>query len=172
MRIIAFDPGMAKLGWAVGEVFDEELIIQYAGVMNTKKNNDLTRWEDYETRIGILRVFVKELFRKYKSDLVVMEQFNFYGNFTSAITPISLVIGMIITLVHNRGQNIVWFNSITLKHTVCGSKKATKKDVREKMSEYIVNKEFDACDAAALIYTWNAKTYGYKMKSLEGGQVE
>ena len=149
MIIIGIDPGLARVGYGIIEVKEDEKILLDCGIIETKKEHK------EEKRLHEISIDLKELINKWKPDYAAVEKFFFY----KSSTTISVVQarGVIMMTLGSFNIPITEYAPAQIKLTITGFGKATKKDVLDSVM-YSLNLDYppkpdDSADALAIALT-------------------
>ena len=149
MIIIGIDPGLARVGYGIIEVKEDEKILLDCGIIETKKEHK------EEKRLHEISIDLKELINKWKPDYAAVEKFFFY----KSSTTISVVQarGVIIMTLGSFDIPISEYAPAQIKLAITGSGKATKKDVLDSVM-YSLKLDYpprpdDSADALAIALT-------------------
>jgi crossover junction endodeoxyribonuclease RuvC len=163
LRVLGFDPGTAILGWAFVEVGADGNPVKPQtefGVIRTKAGlHDADRlvilWEELE-----------KMMRKYKPDVVGVEQLFFNRNVTTAIT-VAQARGVVLTSGRLHGAEIVELTPPQVKESITGYGKADKHQMQKMIKLLLGLKETpkpdDAADALAVALT-SAQVYAVEKR--------
>jgi len=147
--IIGIDPGLARVGYGIIEVKEDEKILLDCGIIETKKEHK------EENRLLEISIDLKELISKWKPDYAAVEKFFFY----KSSTTISVVQarGVIMMTLGSFDIPISEYAPAQIKLAITGSGKATKKDVLDSVM-YSLKLDYppkpdDSADALAIALT-------------------
>ena len=149
MRIIGIDPGLARVGYGLIEVINNNKKLLDCGIIETKKGikEEIRLFEIYED--------LKKLTNEWHPDLAAVEKFFFY----KSSTPISVVQarGVIMMTLGSLNIPISEYAPAQIKLAITGSGKATKQEVLNSvmLSLNLKNapKPDDSADALAIALT-------------------
>lgn len=151
-RILAFDPGYDRLGWAGADVMGGQLQLLGWGCITTQKNHS------FNERLGELVREVEKVLMEMTPEVVVLETLLFSKNQTTALA-VAEVRGSLKTCATQQGCSIFEYNPGSVKLAAAGHGKATKAQV-EKMVRLQLGKQLpsaklldDTLDALALLIT-------------------
>ena len=149
MIIIGIDPGLARVGYGIIEVKEDEKILLDCGIIETKKEHK------EENRLLEISIDLKELISKWKPDYAAVEKFFFY----KSSTTISVVQarGVIMMTLGSFNIPITEYAPAQIKLAITGFGKATKKDILDSVM-YSLNLDYppkpdDSADALAIALT-------------------
>ena len=149
MIIIGIDPGLARVGYGIIEVKEDEKILLDCGIIETKKEHK------EEKRLHEISIDLKELINKWKPDYAAVEKFFFY----KSSTTISVVQarGVIMMTLGSFNIPITEYAPAQIKLTITGFGKATKKDILDSVM-YNLKLDYppkpdDSADALAIALT-------------------
>lgn len=112
-RIISFDPGYDRLGWAIGSINNRRYQLETCGRIETNpKAGILERYQEIISDI-------KNILVKYKPDEAAIETLFFSTNKTTAM-KVSEVRGIIISLLIQANIPVTQYNPQLIKLTVTG----------------------------------------------------
>jgi Holliday junction resolvasome RuvABC endonuclease subunit len=130
MRVLAFDPGAERMGWAVLEdgpkpVYVASGIIRFHRRPNEEYQHYKLRLEEHYTYVG------PELLSNYHPDRVVNETVPAVGfNNATQADLAKTAITVIHAMAYERDFPVYQIGATTIKTQIGGSKKATKVKVR------------------------------------------
>ena len=155
--IFGIDPGIADTGYGIIKIEDNgQLECLGYGSIKTKANTPLP------DRLAILNTELKKLLKKYKPNLVAIEQLFFCNNAKTALI-VGQARGVALLTAQQEKISIVEFTPLQVKQAVTAYGQAGKAQV-QKMVKLILNlkeipKPDDAADALAIaICAINNKT--------------
>lgn len=118
-RIISFDPGYDRLGWAVGSIELRQYLLESCGCIQTNPKDDiLKRYQEIITDL-------EQVLSEFKPDVAALETLFFSTNKTTAM-KVSEVRGIIISLLIQSKIPIAQYNPQQIKLTVSGDGHADK----------------------------------------------
>lgn len=123
-RILSFDPGFDRLGWAIGTRTRRTYQLEFCGCIQTPRNSDLL--DRYK---GII-VEVQKLITAYQPTEAALETLFFSSNKTTAMR-VSEVRGMLLSVLLQADIAISQYNPQQIKLTVAGSGSADKKAMQK-----------------------------------------
>lgn len=122
MRAMGIDPGTAICGFGVIDADGSRLKpVTYGTIQTTPDHTDAER-------LAMLFDGLNELYRKYKPDVIGVEQLFFNRNVTTAIT-VGQARGIILLTAQQAGIPILEFSPLQVKQGVTGYGRATKEQV-------------------------------------------
>lgn len=147
MLALGIDPGTAICGYGVVELQGSTLKAIYYGAITTAPT--LSSPE----RLYIIHNEIDALIKRYKPDILGVEQLFFNRNVTTAI-PVGQARGVILLAAAQNGLRIAEFTPLQVKQSVVGYGKATKEQVIY-MTQKLLNlktapKPDDVADALAI----------------------
>lgn len=156
-RILAFDPGYDRLGWAVGEIRDRQFFLLNLGLLHSPKASS------HLLRLKELHRQMQEVFEQYQPNALAVETLIFARNISTAL-PVSEVRGMIFTLGMQRNLIVSEYAPSQIKSTVTGNGQADKKAVqkmiylqfaKDEQAMKLLNQSHldDTIDAVAILLT-------------------
>jgi len=140
-KILAIDPGIKKIGWAIGKAEKNFKILDFNCLKTSQK--------DF---LFILNFF-ENLVKKYRPKILVLEKIIFSKNKKTAI-EIAKVIGILELLAQKYQLEVIEISPKELKKMITGNGTASKKEIR-KFLELSLEKNLkdfpsDALDAISL----------------------
>lgn len=153
MIIIAIDPGYDRVGIAVIEKKEKEIIL-YSECFQTNSK------DDFYTRLHQIGNHVKNIIKKYKPSCMAIEHLFFAKNTKTAL-EVSEARGVIIFQALESSISVYDFTPNQIKAAVTGHGNAVKKDVHKMIKHLIsldVHKKYidDEIDAIAIGLTFFA----------------
>ena len=149
MVIIGIDPGLARVGFGIIEVKNNNKTLLDCGIIETKKDHK------EENRLHEIFIDLKELINRWRPDYAAVEKFFFY----KSSTTISVVQarGVIMMTLGSFNIPITEYAPAQIKLTITGFGKATKKDILESVM-YSLKLDYppkpdDSADALAIALT-------------------
>ena len=149
MRIIGLDPGLARVGYGIIEIENDEKKLLDCGVIETSKE------KKEEDRLYEIFNDLNKLINHWNPDSASVEKFFFYRSSTT----ISVVQarGVIMMVLASKRIHVSEYSPAQIKLTIAGSGKASKKEVLEAvMYNLKLNnppKPDDSADALAIALT-------------------
>ena len=149
MRILGIDPGLARVGYGIVEANLEQRKMLDCGIIQTNKD------QIEGDRMVEIAKDLRQLIRKWRPNLAVVEKFYFYRSSTT----ISVVQarGVVIMTLARFGIPVMEFPPMQIKLVVAGSGHADKNDVlsgvMRELSLKIPPRPDDAADALAIALT-------------------
>lgn len=144
-RILGFDPGYGRLGFAVVEA---NAAIGY-GVITTPKEHDAGE------RLKEIADDVRTLLRQYRPEVMAIETLFFSKNVTTGL-KVAEVRGVLLMLAAEAGLNIVEVKPNEVKMALTGYGKADKRQMQEMVRAVFKLKKApkvdDAADALAIAW--------------------
>ena len=154
--ILGIDPGIADTGYGIIEIDKNSLRCLGYGSIKTTSNAELAE------RLLVLSNELNKIIKKYKPDLIAVEQLFFCKNVKTALT-VGHARGVILLSARQNNVSILEFTPLQIKQAVSTYGKASKMQV-QKMVKLLLNltelpKPDDAADAlAAAICAANKRT--------------
>ena len=149
MKILGIDPGLARVGYGIIEINENNQEMLDCGIISTNSNNK------EGDRLVEIANDLNQLIKSWKPNLAAVEKFFFYRSSTTISVVQSR--GVVIMTLAKRQIPIVEYPPMQIKLAVAGSGRADKKDVIEAvMRELNLEKEpkpDDAADALAIALT-------------------
>jgi crossover junction endodeoxyribonuclease RuvC len=145
--ILGIDPGFALVGWGVVEGIHDKLIAKDYGCIETDKRLPI------EKRLAIIYKELQKIIRKYKPDIISVEELFFFKNVSTAIA-VSQARGVILLAAEQSKVPVQEFTPLQVKQTICGYGRAEKAQI-QKMIKIILKlkttpKPDDTADALAI----------------------
>lgn len=119
IKIISFDPGYDRLGWAVGYAQNRQYHLEVCGRIETNpKTSIIERYKEIISDLG-------EILDEYKPEEAAIETLFFSNNKTTAM-KVSEVRGIILSLLIQRQIPVAQYNPQLIKLTVTGYGRSDK----------------------------------------------
>ena len=140
MIILSLDSGIERTGYAV---FNNKKYVTSA-LINTSKN------ESTEIRLEEIFSKLKAIFKKYKPEILIVEQLFFFKNQKTFIR-VAQAQGVALLLAAQNKIRVKFLTPLQIKQTVTGYGKADKKSIQKmiKLELQIDIKQDDEADAIA-----------------------
>ena len=140
MIILSLDSGIERTGYAV---FNNKKYVTSA-LINTSKN------ESNEIRLEEIFSKLKAIFKKYKPEILIVEQLFFFKNQKTFIR-VAQAQGVALLLAAQNKIRVKFLTPLQIKQTVTGYGKADKKSIQKmiKLELQIDIKQDDEADAIA-----------------------
>jgi crossover junction endodeoxyribonuclease RuvC len=148
MIILGVDPGIADTGYGLVKIDkDRKMSCLAYGSIKTKAKTELTE------RLEIINIELGKIIKKYKPDLMAVEELFFCNNVKTAII-VGQARGVILLTAKQQAISITEFTPLQVKQAVSSYGKAPKLQV-QKMVKLLLNlkeipKPDDAADALAV----------------------
>jgi crossover junction endodeoxyribonuclease RuvC len=150
MVILGIDPGYAITGWAVLEKTGAKLAPLDYGVIETKIGLP------HAERLLILHQELKKIIKKFKPELLSVEELFFFKNLKTAI-KVAEARGVILATAAESGLEILEITPLQIKQALVGYGRAEKRQVQQMVKVILNLKEIpepdDAADALAAAIT-------------------
>lgn len=150
MTIIGIDPGYAITGWAILEKTGAKLMALDYGVIETKIG--LLHAE----RLLILHQELQKIIKKFKPELLSVEELFFFKNLKTAI-KVAEARGVILATAAEAGLEILEITPLQIKQALVGYGRAEKRQVQQMVKVILGLKSIpepdDAADALAAAIT-------------------
>ena len=149
MRIIGIDPGLARVGYGIIDVKNDQKFLLDCGVIETNK--------DIKEEYRLLEIFndLNELICHWNPNIAAVEKFFFYRSSTT----ISVVQarGVIMMVLASKNIPVSEYSPAQVKLTITGTGKASKQEVLEAVMYHLKLKKApkpdDSADALAIALT-------------------
>ncbi|MBU0982145.1 crossover junction endodeoxyribonuclease RuvC [Patescibacteria group bacterium] len=147
MRILGIDPGLATVGFAILDYFEEEKNLIEYGVITTSAKTPKTH------RLKEIHNDISAILGEYKPDICAIEQIFFSKNVTTGI-QVSESRGVILLALNEANVPLQEFSPSSLKRSLTGNGNADKQMIQKmvmlelKLQE--IPKPDDAADALSL----------------------
>jgi len=147
VRVLAFDPGLARVGYSVidGDFNSQKLI--ECGLIETSKDLELPE------RLSRIHTDAIEVANEYLPDCIAIEKLFFAKNAKTAML-VAHARGVLVMIAHHVGVPVVEYSPAEIKVAVTGSGSADKHQVGEMVKMLLelksVPKPDDVADAVAL----------------------
>ncbi|MBU0476768.1 crossover junction endodeoxyribonuclease RuvC [Patescibacteria group bacterium] len=160
MIILGIDPGLATIGYGLikknKKKIKGKMILECLGCGLIKTTPALERPE----RLEKINNELSKLIKKYKPNILVMENVYFFKNAKTVIS-VSQAQGVILLTAAKNKIPVFYFTPLQIKMTVTGFGRAEKKVVQERIKKVLNLKELpkpiDASDALATALTYLIK---------------
>ena len=150
MRILGIDPGYARVGWGILEVQNSKFKVQSFGCVETSKDSD-----PQERLVFVYREVCK-LIKKYKPDMLAIEELFFTSNAKTAF-KVGEARGVIILAGAMQKIPVSSYTPLQVKIAVTGYGNADKTQVGRMVKAILKLKEMpkldDTVDAIAVALT-------------------
>lgn len=147
MKILGIDPGTAIIGFGLIEQNKSNLQLLKYGCIKTSANLSTAE------RLNILHKELSLLLKKYKPDIVAVEDIFFFKNLKTAI-KVSQARGVILLTIAKAGIPVAEFTPLQIKQAVACYGRAEKIQVQKMVKTLLNLKEIpkpdDAADALAV----------------------
>jgi crossover junction endodeoxyribonuclease RuvC len=157
--LLGVDPGYARAGWSILESSGQNLKLIDFGCLETTKETQ------HATRLKFLHTELNKIIKKYKPEILAIEDLFFFKNLKTAIKVAEARGVILITAIEN-DMEIKEFTPLQIKQALVGYGRAEKKQVQQ-MVKIILNLDTipqpdDAADAIAVAVTCvnSTKQYG------------
>ncbi len=156
--ILGIDPGTARVGWGLVAVNRGEIRAPAYGCITTAAS------AAPEARLVQIHKNIAALLKKYKPDVVSVEDLFFANNAKTAIS-VGQARGVVLLAAGERGIPVVSYSPLTVKRAITGSGTGDKRQVQKMITRLLrlpaVPQPDDTADALAIALT---HAYSYKMK--------
>ncbi|MDD5290150.1 MAG: crossover junction endodeoxyribonuclease RuvC [Patescibacteria group bacterium] len=150
MIILGIDPGYAITGWAILEKKGAKLIPLDYGAIETMSGLP------HAERLLILHQALQKIIKKFKPELLSVEELFFFKNLKTAI-KVAEARGVILAVAAEAGLKILEITPLQIKQALVGYGRAEKKQVQQMVKVILGLKEIpepdDAADALAAAIT-------------------
>ncbi len=145
--ILGIDPGYAITGWSILAKEKQNLKLIKYGVITTPQKME------HAERLNSLNQELNKIIKKYKPDILAIEDLFFFKNLKTAIKVAEARGVILMTAIENK-LKIKEFTPLQIKQALVGYGRAEKKQIQE-MVKMILNlkkipKPDDAADAVAV----------------------
>lgn len=159
-RLLGLDPGFARTGFAILDSDRGRLKAIDYGCWETKKN------EPFSQRLVFLAKKLRAAIKKFKPDLVAVEEIFFFKNLKTAI-QVAQARGVLLLAAAEAGLPLVELTPLQVKQSLSGYGRADKQQV-QKMVQLILKlkekpKPDDAADALAIAIAASSRSMGYRL---------
>lgn len=145
--ILGIDPGIAVTGFGLISQTAGRLKIIEAGLIKTSSRLPLP------SRLQYIHDFVEKILKKFKPEVLAIEQLFFCRNVKSALA-VGLARGVIILACAQNKVNLREFTPLQVKQALCGYGQATKKQIQIMVKNRLrlekIPKPDDLADALAI----------------------
>ncbi len=159
MLILGIDPGTARLGYGLIETGKKEkgngLKFVDAGCLETKMETPMPK------RLLFLQREVGKVIRKYKPDLLVIEQL-FFGVNSRTAMAVGQARGVVLAVAAQHGLPVIEYQGLTVKFALTGFGRSDKKQMQESVRKHLhmheIIKPDDAADGLAIAICHHLKS--------------
>ena len=150
MKVLGIDPGTGRVGWAfVSHEKGIDSLIE-CGCFETKVNSELP------DRLQKIYIFLKELIKENKPDVLAVESLFFATNVKTAV-DVGAARGVILLAGQEAGLPIFQYTPLQVKSSLTGYGKAEKNQIQFMVTKILhlqeIPKPDDAADAVAISLT-------------------
>jgi len=124
MKVIAFDSGLERTGWAVFDKIGSEQELLEFGCIFTPKSEAL------QSRIHLLGKEVRAIVEKYEPSIFVLEQIFFLANKKTAI-QVAQAQGVVLSIAGEFGMHVDFMTPTHIKQALTGYGLSDKKNVQK-----------------------------------------
>jgi crossover junction endodeoxyribonuclease RuvC len=155
--VLGIDPGVATTGYAfINSKTTTNEVVDFGIISTSPKQN-------FSDRLKFIHQSLDSLIKKFKPDIVVVEQLYFAKNVKTALSVGQARGVILLTAILNK-LPLYEFTPLQVKQSVCGYGKADKKQVQDMVKVLLklksIPKPDDAADALAIALTYlNSKSY-------------
>lgn len=147
MKVLAIDPGYGRMGYAVVESRNGQLIPLEYGVFETNSQHS------FESKLLEIRELLKETLKKHSPDAIASERLLFSANKKTAI-GVAMALGTAVCVCAENGLKWFEYTPAEVKTAVSGNGSAEKRQVKFMVSKIMkIQQEIkpdDAADALAI----------------------
>lgn len=158
MIIAGFDPGTARLGWAILKTNGTSQNAEAYGCIITEANVPAAE------RLFTIYTDCTKILEDYRPDCVAVEELYFATN-AKTVIPVAQARGIVLLAAAQQKLSVVSYSPLAVKRTICGFGKAEKTQVQKMVVRLLHLKEApkldDTADALAIALT---HAYSYKWK--------
>ena len=164
MRILGIDPGTARLGYAIIEVDDDPVALDF-GIVETSSATDMAH------RLLEVHESLQSLIASFRPEVMAIEQLFFARNVTTALT-VGQARGVAMLTAAQAGMTVVEYTPAEVKQAVAGYGKADKNQVQQ-MVQLLLGLEHppspdDAADALAIALC-HSQSHGFLSRVTNAG---
>ncbi len=148
--ILGLDPGTATTGYGV--IAADDVVTRHVahGCITTASNTEMHQ------RLNKIAKELKDVIRRYKPDIVAVEDLYFYKNVSTAIT-VAQARGVLLQTVASAKLPVQHYTPLQVKQALTGHGRADKKQVQKMIKMILrlseVPRPDDAADALAIAVT-------------------
>jgi len=150
MIILGIDPGTANTGYGLIKKSKTLRCLEYNVIHTTPNSNP-------GERLKIINNELTKVIRKYKPDVLAIENVYFFRNLKTAI-PVSQAKGSILLTAAKKGLPVWECTPLQVKLAITGKGRADKKDIQKELKKILKLKEIPkpdhASDALAIALTY------------------
>lgn len=143
MKIMGIDPGLAKVGWGVVEVFNNKnpVLVDY-GCISTLKTKSIVN------RLNNIYESVRTLIKKFSPDEIAMEEIFFASNTKTAI-KVAHARGAIMIALSHANVEVSEYTPLQIKKALTGYGRAGKEQVQYMVKNFLGLKKVPEPDHAS-----------------------
>lgn len=147
MKILGIDPGIATIGVGLIDYQNKKVSLDAYDCLQTKKSNDAAQ------RLAELFDKLSKLIKKYRPDLIAVEEIFFFKNLKTVI-GVSQARGVILLAAAKQNIKTCEYTPLQVKQALTGYGRADKKQIQQMVKNILSLKEIpkpdDAADALAI----------------------
>ena len=145
-KIIGIDPGTNVMGFAVIEIFGNEVKVIDIGVLK------MAKLKDHQSKLKEIFLQTQDIIESYKIDVMAIES-PFFGKNVQAMLKLGRAQGVAIAAALTMGLKIFEYSPKKIKQSITGNGNASKEQVSAMLDHIlkvkINSKHLDATDALA-----------------------
>jgi len=151
MKLIAFDSGLERTGWAVFEKGENKYALTMYDCIITPRNTPIQR------RINTLSREVRELVKRYRPEVFVLEQLFFFAN-KKTVIQVAQAQGAVLDIAGEHNIHVEFLTPSQIKMSLTGYGVSDKKAVQKMVQMFVhldpIPKHDDTIDAIACGLTY------------------
>jgi len=159
MVIMGIDPGIGRVGWGVINDKNLKQSLIETGCLETEAKLP------EEKRLQLIHVFISELIRKFKPNVVAVESIFFAANAKTALS-VGQARGVILLSIVDENVPLISYTPLQVKLSISGYGKADKNQVQQMVKALLKLPQIptpdDAADALAIALT---HAFNYKVNN-------
>lgn len=161
MVVLGIDPGIGRCGWGIIEIVNSKLKIVNSGCIETKPNGKI------EERLLVISSEIEKLIKKYKPDVLAIEELFFGANSKTALI-VGQARGVILLSAGKNKLSVAIYTPLQVKMALTGYGRADKNQIAQMVKIILklekIPKIDDTSDALAVAIT---HAFSAKMRKLD-----
>jgi len=164
MVILGIDPGIGRCGWGIIEIRNSKFEIRDYGCVETRPNSPI------EQRLLVISSEIERLIKKYKPDVLAIEELFFGANSKTALV-VGQARGVVLLLAGQSNLSVAIYTPLQVKMALTGYGRADKNQIGQMVKVILklekIPKIDDTSDALAVAIT---HAFSAKMNQLEANR--
>ena len=150
MIILGIDPGIGRCGWGIITVNNSQLTVNNSGCIETRPNSKV------EERLLIISTKIESITKKYKPDVLAIEELFFGANSKTALT-VGQARGVVLLAAAKNKIPVTVYTPLQVKMALTGYGRADKNQIGQMVKVILklekIPKIDDTSDALAVAIT-------------------